>query len=206
MCFRRLLLTALTVLACSDMILWRAGADYFPLVTGSSWRYESGGFASFDSVAGDSVVLGRSARLVLRDFAPELWLADQSEVRRYDRRAAVIGGQEYVLLERWALVYRLPLVTGAGWGESFADTVVVLGSDSIVVRDSFSARVSAIEDVVVPAGSFAQCYRIEFYHEYTGIDTVAEQYTEWLAPGVGVVRRTGAGSERVLTDWRIGSR
>ncbi len=202
--FRLVILAALLALACSDMVLYRAGQDYFPLVPGSYWAYEQGGFAGYDSVARDSVVLGRSAVMVLRDFAPEFWLRAPTELRRYIRRTVTLGGREHVIDERWGLEYRLPLVVGAGWAESFSDTVVVLGNDSIAVRDSVAARVTAVEDIETAAGSFFDCYRVEFYREFFATDTVVEQYTEWLAPGVGVVRRTGAAADRVLTGFRIG--
>jgi hypothetical protein len=202
--YRLAALAALLSLACSDMILFRAGQDYFPLVPGSYWGYEAGGFASYDSVAGDTAVLGRSARVVLRDFAPEFWLVSATELRRYVRRTVTLGGQEYVLEERFALEYVLPLVEGASWAESFADTVAVLGNDSVTVRDSVAARVTAVEPVDVRAGGFHECYRVEFYREFAGTDTVVEQYTEWLAPGVGVVKRTGAAVDRALTGFRIG--
>ena len=194
---------ALLTLACSDMVLFRAGQDYFPLVNGTTWGYTEGGFASYDSVAGDTAVLGRTAVVVLRDFAPEFWLSSPAELRRYVRRTVTLGGQEYVLEERFGLEYQLPLVAGTGWAEVFYDTVAVLGNDSIPVRDSMAARVTAVEDVETPAGSFFDCYRVEFYRSFAGSDTLTEQYTEWLAPGVGVVRRTGA-ADRVLTGYRIG--
>jgi hypothetical protein len=201
---RLLLLLVLVLAGCGDLLFYRAGQDYFPLVQGTGWTYSEAGFAAYDSVAGDTVVLGRTAVVVLRDFAPEFWLRAPTELRRYIRRTLSAGGEEYVLEERFGLEYQLPLVEGAGWGESFSDTVVVLGNDSVPVRDSVSARVTAIEDVDVPAGSFSQCYRVEFYREFQGSDTTVEQYTEWLAPGVGVVRRLSGAADRVLTGFHIG--
>lgn len=182
------------------MAFFRAGQDYFPLVQGTRWTYDDGGFTSMDSVAGDSSVLGRRAVKVLRDFSPELWLKSNSEVRRYVRRTVLRAGSEYVLEERYGLEYALPLVVGMGWSESFRDTVVLLGTDSVFVLDSIAASVAAVEDLATPAGTFVQCYRLDVYRVVRTDSVAVEQYQEWLAPGVGVVKR----GERVLTGFSTG--
>ena len=182
------------------MTFFRAGQDYFPLQDGTRWTYDDAGFTSIDSVAGDSMVLGRNAVVVLRDFAPEMWLKNQTEIRKYVRRTVIRGGAEYVLEERYGLEYQVPLVKGAAWSESFEDTVILMGTDSVFVQDSVAAIVAAIEDVTTPAGTFVQCYRVDFYRVVRTDTTATLQYQEWLAPGVGVVRR----GERVLTSYRIG--
>ncbi len=190
---------------CGDMTFYRAKSDYFPLVPGSRWTYEAAGNTAIDSVAGDSSVAGRACIVVLRDYAPEYWIKQPSEVRRFLRLAANRGGQEYVLEERYGLAYALPFVEGAIWNESFHDTVVLTGTDTVFVLDSISGRVAAVEDVETPAGTFIQCYRIEIHHEVLAAElSFANDYVEWLAPEVGVVRRRTGTEETVLADFSSG--
>jgi hypothetical protein len=199
-----LVLLALCLLACSDMTIFRAGQDYFSLTSGTRWIYDDAGFTSIDSVAGDSTVGGRNAIVVLRDFSPEFWLKGPTEIRRFVRRSVIRAGTEYVLEERYGIEYQLPLVKGATWEESFRDTVVLMGTDTIFVKDSVSARVAEIENVETPAGTFVECYQVDFYREVQTDTAATTRYSEWLAPGVGVVKRRTETEERVLTDYQVG--
>jgi len=192
------------VCACDDLTLFRAGSDYFPLTQDSRWTYSDGLVTLTDSVAGDSVTDGRNATVVLRSFAPEFWLRDQTGAWRFIRRIIIRGGQEYELEARYEQEYQLPLVLGATWSDVFRDTVVVMGSESLFVRDSLSGRVVAIEDITAPAGTFAESYRVEFFRSVQ-TDTLAETaWTEWLAPGVGLVKRLTGTDSLVLVDYRVG--
>ncbi|MEO0077752.1 MAG: hypothetical protein ABIK86_01960 [candidate division WOR-3 bacterium] len=188
---------------CGDMLMYRAGKDYFPLVSGSCWTFEP---SRVDSVGSDSTVAGRRATVVFRDFAPEFWLKTATEVRRLIRRTVIRSGREYVLEEQYGLEYALPLVVGASWAESFRDTVVLLGTDTVMVFDSVSARVVAAEDITTPAGVFFQCYRIDRWRIVQADTSFAESRTEWLAPGVGVVRVESGGNVSLLLDYHIGPR
>jgi hypothetical protein len=189
------------VSGCSEMLLYRAGQDYFPLVSGSRWTFEPD---RVDSVGRDTALAGRRATVVYRDYAPEFWLKTATEVRRLVRRTVIRSGSEYLLEEQYGLEYCLPLVEGAEWAESFRDTVVLLGTDTVAVFDSVWARVVAVEDLTTPAGWFLQCYRIDFNRIVQADTNFTESRTEWLAPGVGVVRRTADGQTAELRDYHIG--
>jgi len=197
-------LLGLCLLACSDMTIFRAGHDYFPLTSGTRWTYNDAGFTSIDSVGGDSTVGGRNAIIVFRDFSPEFWLKGPTEIRRFARRSVIRAGAEYVLEERYGLEYQLPLVKGATWEECFRDTVVLMGTDTVFVKDSVSARVAGTENVETQAGTFVECYQVDFYREVQTDTAATTQYSEWLAPGVGVVKRRTGTEERVLTEYQIG--
>jgi hypothetical protein len=205
MCSRSALLVLLVLLVggCSDMTFFRAKADYFPLVRGSRWTFQ-GGATTVDSVAGDSSVLGRACVVVLTDYAPGYWIKTPTEVRKYDRLTTIRSGYEYLLEERFGLRYVLPLVKGSTWEEVFHDTIVLMGTDSVFLKDSVGASVSAIEDVDTPGGTFLQCYRIEYNRVIHGLTDSVEATTEWLAPDVGVVKRRTAAGEQVLTGYQPG--
>lgn len=205
--YRKLLLFGLlAALGCSDLLFFRAGQDYFPLVGGSQWKYLAGTDTSYFEVAGDTSVGGQQATILLVDFVPEFWLkrAGTAEIRRYARRTIIRGGDEYELEARYALRYLLPFVEGDSWAETFRDTVVVLGTDTIDFYHRLQCRVGSAETVTTPAGSFDQCYRLEYTEELRDGDTTVTTFTEWLAPGVGLVRRVTGPDELVLVDYRIG--
>jgi len=189
---------------CSDMTFYRAKSDYFPLVPGSRWTYDVDGNTAIDSVAGDSAVDGRACVVILRDYAPEYWTKQIKEVCQFTILTINRGGQDYVLEERYRLIYSLPLIEGATWSESH-DTIALVGSDTISLKDSLHGRVAAIEDITTPAGTFLQCYRVETHREVEAAElSFTEDYTEWLAPGVGLVKRVTGTEERVLTNYEPG--
>ena len=190
---------------CSDMTFYRARSDYFPLIPGSRWTYNDAGNTAIDSVVGDSSVADRACVIVLRDYAPEYWTKQLTAVRKFIELSVNRGGQEYVLEERYGLVYALPLVEGATWSESFRDTVVLMGTDTVLLKDSVSGRVAAIEDVRTPAGTFGQCYRVEMYREVAAAEaSFAASYADWLAPGIGLVRRVTGTDTTDLTGYEPG--
>jgi len=190
---------------CDDMTFFRARSDYFPLIPGSRWTYDVAGNTAIDSVVGDSSVAGRACIIVLRDYAPEYWTKQTTAVRQLIQLSTNRAGQEYVLEERYGLVYALPFIEGATWCESFRDTVVLMGTDTVFLKDSMAGRVAAIEDVETPAGTFIQCYRVETHREVEAAEeSFTTDYSEWLAPGVGLVKRTTGTEERVLTGYETG--
>lgn len=195
---------ALALLAC-DSTLFRAGQDYFPLVPGSEWRYAVGSDTVVLAVdTAPAVAADRACTRLYRDLAPEYWVRSSSEVLRLYTRTEVLPQGEDTIEHRFGLVYELPFVEGAAWEVAFRDTVVVLGTDTIFFSHRLTGRVAAIEDVTVPAGSFSDCYRIELFEEVVARDTTRSQWTEWLAPGVGVVRRRSATTEELLAAYRRG--
>jgi hypothetical protein len=194
---------------CDDMTFYRAKSDYFPLIPGSRWTYidsvVGGSYTAIDSVVGDSAVDGRACVVVLRDYAPEYWTKQVAEVRQFTSLVASRGGQEYVLEERYRLIYALPLVEGATWSESFRDTIVLMGTDTVFLKDSLRSRVAAIDSVATQAGTFIECYRVETHRDVEAAElSFTADYSEWLAPGVGLVKRVTGTEERVLTGYEPG--
>jgi len=186
------------------MILYRSSEDYFPLVQGSEWKYLTADDTTYVQVAGDSTVGNRRCIVVNVDFSPQFWHREPTQVRRFFYRTLSRGGTEYVLEERYGLIYLFPLVLGNSWRETFQDTIVVLGTDTINYLHRLEAVVAAVEDLTTPAGSFGQCYRLDFTEEIRALAAETAYYSEWLAPGVGVVKRTTAAGEEQLAAYRIG--
>jgi hypothetical protein len=190
---------------CNDMTFYRARSDYFPLVPGSRWTYDVAGNTAIDSVVGDSAVDGRACVVVLRDYAPEYWTKQATAVRQFTSLVASRGGQDYVLEERYRLIYALPLVDSASWSESFRDTIVLMGTDTVFLKDSSFGWVAAIDSIATEAGAFIECYRVETHREVEAAElSFTTDYSEWLAPGVGLVKRVTGNEERLLTGYEPG--
>jgi hypothetical protein len=188
---------------CSDMLLHRSSLDYFPLIRGSEWKYVVGNdTAYYVEVLGDTSVGNITSTAVSVNFLPEFWLKEPTRISRFFFRDTLIGSYPDVLEERYGLVYLLPFVSGNSWQDSFSQTLY--GLDTFDYHRRLEALVSGPEDVSVPAGTFSDCYRIEFTEEIGGADTATLSSTEWLAPGVGLVKKVVGAEERVLADYRIG--
>ncbi len=199
-----LLLAILLSLSCTDMLVHRSSQDYFPLARQSQWKYLLGTDTTYVEVLGDSSVGGRTATIVAVDFAPTFWHKQPTRIQKFFLRTVNVSGRDYILEQRYRLVYLLPLVEGNTWEEEFSDTIVVLGTDTVFYYHKLAARVSGIDSVPTPAGTFHDCYRVDFTEEVREFDSTAVAYTEWLAPGVGLVKRVTGTEEQVLAEYRIG--
>jgi len=188
---------------CSDMLLHRSGLDYFPLIRGSEWKYVDGSDTTYYvEVLGDTSVGNITSTAVAVNFLPEFWLKEPTRISRYFYRDTLIGSYPDVLEERYGLVYLLPLVSGTSWQDSVVQTL--FGLDTFDYYRRLEARVSGPEDVTVRAGTFYDCYRIEFTEETRASDTTIVSCTEWLAPGVGLVKKVVGTQTRELADYHIG--
>jgi hypothetical protein len=187
----------------NDGVLRRSAADYFPLHAGSEWRYDLDGTTSLVRVRGDSLVDNYPVTVVLRDYEEEYWLESQGDVSRFVSTVVNLGGTDYPLEQRFRRFYVLPFVLGNSWSDDFNDTVDVLG-DTIHYRHEIDGKVTAIDTVTVPAGSFADCYEVDLNELVVVNDSVASISTqEWYAPNVGLVKRVQGSSEELLTEDSI---
>lgn len=188
--------------SCSDTLLYRAGANYFPLNPGTRWKY----LAAEDTVEVEvdtlpAVMLNQNCIRVYRNAAPEYYLTSPTEVRRLVVNTIARPNAPDTVEYRFSLLYQLPHVVGNIYFDSF-DTTLAYGPDTIEYSHFISARVAAVEKVTTGAGVYDDCYRIEFNEKKLAADTTEISWTEWLAPGVGVVRRKSSQGEEVLLEYQ----
>ncbi|MCX7733062.1 MAG: hypothetical protein N2248_07880 [candidate division WOR-3 bacterium] len=196
-----LLLLVGLIAGCSERVLFRAGRNYFPLSAGRSWKYALGNDTVYVEVRGDTAVLNRGCIQVDRNFAPEYYITSPNEVRKLIVTTRPRPGGEDTVEFRFGLLYWLPPVLGNRYQDRF-DTTLISGPDTIAFTHLLDIRVGEIETVTVPAGEFEDCYRLEFTETIVSEDTTVINWVEWLAPDVGVVKRsTGAGDE-LLVEYR----
>lgn len=194
----------LFLLACSDTLLFRSGANYFPLHSGAQWKYLRNGsdtvYVQVDTASAS--LLNQNCIRVYRDFAPEYYTLSPTEVRRHFLCTFSRPGTTEDTIEWFGLIYQLPFVLGNSYQEQL-DTTIVWGTDTLKYSHTLAAKVAAIVDTVTPAGTFYDCYRIEFSKKaIVGEETTAVKFTEWLAPATGVVGRKSEDFDEVLVLYQ----
>jgi len=166
--------------------------DYFPLGDFDYWRYER-----FDS---SQWLYGEYQAYVdgTRDFngvaASALWLSEWT-AEYYTSSAE--GGAFYGWYDLWAdqVTEYDPPVFVPNWlqvGDFGSQTAGVSVNGEYRGDLPYWYRVAGVEDVVVPAGTFRNCARLEIVLDNTGIagwgDVGIEAWTGWFAYGVGLVK------------------
>ncbi len=201
--FKPFLIITLFFLACSDTLLYRSGANYFPLPAGAHWKYSLNGdtaYVQVDTIR--AVIANENCIRVYRNFAPEYYIVNPSEIQKLIVTAIPAPNQEDTVEFRFGLRYRQPVVLG-DWFEDGFDTTIIWGPDTFQFIHTLKVVVVAIDSVAVPAGRFYDCYRLEFAETIIKPDTVINQWVEWLAPDVGVVQRQyPSGEKECLIEYR----
>ena len=192
-------------------------ADYFPMAAGYEWRYSTTEVNYRDSVRAETTAgVGRSEfRCIGRTKLPtgqDAWAIhhymlylDKSESARAAKDTAmwytdtIFAGRVDSLVLYWRnrdferpnteLV--LPLRPGRSW--------TVLGGKV------YSSRATAVrqEPVKVPAGEYAQAWRIEDSTSYADGKVAPSRVVRWYAAGVGLVRTEMASRRPDGTRWMV---
>ncbi|UCF71548.1 MAG: hypothetical protein JSW49_04560 [candidate division WOR-3 bacterium] len=169
-------------------------ADYHPLAVGYSWEYD---VIQTDSQTQTAVQISTITAEVVsshgtlfeqvtstdwEDTSTTAWL-DTSYLQ--ERGGNVLFYNDINDSEPDTLLV-LPLVLGNTW------TV------RIEPWGSMTGEVLGLEDLAVPAGTFTECWRIQ----YTGLDDTGYS---WFAPDVGLIKHEAAGPttafSKELTDF-----
>ncbi len=199
--FKPLFCLFILFLSCSDTPLFRSGANYFPLTPGSLWKYLLDGDTVYVEVKNDTVILNQNAIQVERNSLPEFYLTSPFAIQRLTASTISRPGAPDTVEFRFGLLYQFPLILGSTYGDQF-ETTLVYGADTVRFSRQLSARVSALETVTTPAGTYYDCYRIDFNEKVFSRDTTETAWTEWLAPDIGVARRQSAAGEEILVEYQ----
>ncbi|MEO0070589.1 MAG: hypothetical protein ABIK39_00680 [candidate division WOR-3 bacterium] len=194
----------LLLLACSDTLLFRSSADYFPLRSGAQWKYlrncSDTVYVQVDTSS--AVLLGQNCIRVYRNFAPEYYTLSPTEVRRLFLDIFSRPGTTEDTIAWFGLLYQLPLVLGNSYEERF-DTTLIWGSDTLKYSHTLTAKVAAIVDTLTPAGTFYDCYRIEFSEKkIIDQETTDVKFTELLAPETGIIARHHPDFDEILVFYQ----
>jgi hypothetical protein len=185
------------------------GKDYFPYADGNKWEYrliESLTFLGVTQVDTTTFISEVDGKVALD--GEDVWRVIGTDINfdtTYDTTYVYDGADTikfYMSLQDTTpQVWPLPLEEGKTWIVAIFQTPVTKSSHflSILVQsrtqleeltgkgvgvDTIKAEVIAKEGVNVPAGTFADCYKV--YISYSAISQFG--YYMWVAPGVGIVK------------------
>jgi hypothetical protein len=124
----RFLVCLLLLVACSDNhFVQRAASDYFPLEQGNIWYYAQDSDTIVVEVELPDTLLNRECYPVSFGGYTH-WLAKTSDaVDEYVKIVYFFSGDEYTILEDYAMRMELPLVADNTWQDSLVDSLEISG-------------------------------------------------------------------------------
>ncbi len=177
-------------------------SEYFPLIVGNSWAYQGyvveEGFsqeAKTDSV--DSLSCIKSRKLLGKK---EMYLYEPDRNKKpifyYSLSNSGISLDQMVEENRY-LVFSPPLLFFPNGLQSNREHSVSASIQVYTAKNKLidagtvetKAKLKGVEDVVVPAGKFDKCLKIDFLWVFsTSRDTLIVKETAWFAHGIGKVK------------------
>jgi hypothetical protein len=184
---------------------------FFPLRSGLSWRYQityrDGVHATITDrvLKGDQTGTLRSGATIVSDYSDQGSWAVRAELSRayptsmteletryvvnggYITRIAILGGPNHIALEEHGFLPQY-LWPNRIWSNTLSPFDHFAGN---ILKISQNHR-AFLEDreLVVPAGRFSNCIRIETEASYHGSENAGHKryFTDWYAPDVGLVK------------------
>ncbi|MFO7675287.1 MAG: hypothetical protein R6X12_03085 [bacterium] len=183
------ILAAVAALACLSCDQFEGDADFFPTAVGSSWRYE----AEMVLLPSDTI-LTQVTNLRVTGTAPlgaggtaAVFVTTDSLRQRVPWDTLLVNSDTSWILKdsRWVLDFDGP-------NDDKPDTMLVLPLElnktwQVLVKADTTVWGTVVkrENITVPAGTFADCWAVEYEYSYTG---GSYKLTHWYAEEVGWVR------------------
>jgi len=200
----RILLLALLIASCGDNhIVQRAAEDYFPLRADYSWRYASENDTVIVEVEPIDTILQVECFPVSYNGAVQYLTKSDNAVSKYVRKIYDYAGDDYTVIEDFVVRIELPLINGNSYEYNLTDSIYVAGQwikaeyriTAAVVDfaydsdygDTYEINLLTVESMLTPDTSI--------------VDT--SEYTEYYAPGVGMIRFVDGTSEYYLIEHNI---
>lgn len=200
----RILLLALFISFCADNhIVQRAAEDYFPLRADYSWRYANENDTVLVEVEPTDTILQVECFPVSYNGVVQYLTKSDDAVSKYIRKIYNYAGNDHTIIEDFVVRIELPLISGNSYEYYLADSIYVVGqwikaeyriSAAVVdftydsdYGDVYEINLLTIESVLTPDTSI--------------VDT--SEYTEYYAPGVGMIRFVDGTSEYHLIEHNI---
>jgi hypothetical protein len=187
------------------------GGRFFPLRSGLTWTYQvvylDGGRETITDqvIKRDHVPASREAVLVVSHYSgngtravrtdlPQAYPAEMNEVEThylvnggYISRVASLGGASRILLEERNFLPQY-LSPDRGWSNSLSPFAHLQDQILDISQDHRSFLEPDL--VVVPAGRFSECIRVETKASYRSLAESGDKryFTDWYAPDVGLVK------------------
>jgi outer membrane murein-binding lipoprotein Lpp len=205
---------ALLLAACSsNPVYYRLGSDYYPVSpAGTQWEYDvEGGGTVVVTVVDQAEVAERACYRIQRGADYAYYINDAGMLEHYEDHSVLYNGYEIEVYTGWVPYLDWPLTEGASWTDSIS---VSTSQQGVTINHQWTrtTTVLGVETVTVPAGTWTDCYHLrETETEINWIQTGGFQPETtsvnrhiWLAPDVGMVRKTTADSTMTLSSFTPG--
>lgn len=208
--FLLVFLLTLPFIQCTSSFVDRGLSDYLMLENGRAWVYlDNNGDTVVQKVVGDTAILGDSAKLVNFGGYVNFYRVKEQDVSLYSSYVTYRGGEEVELENRFTLYFETPFVNGNKWEDNFETSKEFLG-DTFRYVHNLDGKVVSIDKVDVPAGNFADVYKVKI-EETRYIESPYAQESDtvvqflYFAPDVGLVKKVvqenGTQREYVLVSY-----
>jgi hypothetical protein len=202
--YRLLTLVILVAVCSNNHFIQRAAGDYFPLAEGNIWRFVQGTDTTVVEVEPLEVLLGRECYPVSYGGFTAWYEKTAQAVDEYIKIVHFFSGNEYTVVEDYAIRMELPFVEGNTWQDSLVGSLDISGQlitakyyidgeitgytyDEEHGGDVYSLELTKTKMIITPDTTY----------------TETESLTEAYAPEIGLVRFNYGAGEYVLVDYEL---
>lgn len=203
----------LLISACErNPLYYRLASDYYPVTTiGNQWEYtlNSGGTMTM-TVIDQAVEGGRTCYRVQYGADYSYWIDESTHLEHYEDHRVMFNGYEVPLYQAWVTWLNWPLAVGNIISDSVSTTAEIQG---VTISHDWQRITEVLEIGTCPESNYTDCYLI--HQSETTInwirtggfepETTTVERDIWLAPNIGMVRKTTADSILVLSNFQQGN-
>ncbi|MFH1127840.1 MAG: hypothetical protein V1699_00305 [Candidatus Omnitrophota bacterium] len=183
-----------TLLFCSYAHSGESLMDYYPLKNGNIWIYEKeGGIIIKEEaiVGGDGCSLETTVKIVCSDGSYRCLSVDSEGVKSHKE----FGAYDTVIYPEPLMLFPFDIEDKKSY-KGKQKYLVQEDNASLEGLNSYEIQFVGKEDVVVPAGEFADCIKILETSSWEEGETYgADKVFYWLARGIGIVKKVSDGLE-----------
>ncbi len=201
-----LIVPLLFFLSCSDKILQRIVADYYPDKVGASWFYKSDTLELFLKVDAETTWANCDATLFLINGTPQYRSKQDDGIYYYFDIKIPYGGFEYPIETRYRRWIEMPLLANNSWGDTFLDSIDV-ASQPVRIEHRINGRIIGVESIETPFGKFDNVYHLEIINVcrisssiYSSFDSTL--INEYYAPDIGLIAVDSSGTKFDLHSYQ----
>jgi hypothetical protein len=164
--------------------------DRFPLDQGDTWNYLAPWGSLTATISGTVTLLGQVYSSRTDSFGhTEDWLTTTT--------GAYMGGFVDSGQSQATIVPPIPFPNGLTLGQTVTGNALLYQNGVVLGAGTLNLNFPEVDDVTVPAGTFANCMKLEVSENGPG---GGEHLYEWLAPGVGEVMQDETAFQNTNND------
>jgi hypothetical protein len=214
--FTLLVLAVLLCLPCGcgrNPLFFRMASNYYPVSpVGTQWEYELSGGGSLIVTVVDQTVKGqRSCYKIQRGTDYSYFVNEDGRLDHYEDHRVMFNGYEVPVYQSWVTYLEWPLTVGYCRTDTASASATVQGV-TITHNWRRTTEVLGLETFSDSSGTWESCYHLRQgertidWVQTGGYDPETTHVTRniWLAPDVGIVKKTTPDSTLVLSGYTPG--